>query len=107
MTDKEPIEKEKKPEDVKPEEQKPEGQPIPETEELKKRVEHLEAERLAAKKAELLEIESRLDRKMADFKKFVADTEVQGRSLAVPEQTDEEKATEAANKLLEGTGFKI
>ena len=74
---------------------------------LEDRVTYLEAQRLESKKKELLEIETRLDKKMSGFKQFVADTEVQGRSLATPETTDEEKAKKELNEALEGTGLNV
>ena len=78
-----------------------------EVESLTKKVEHLEAQRLAQQKKELEEVENRIDKKMKDFKKFVADTEVQGKSLLTEEKTEEDKAIDAAEKLLEGSGLSI
>lgn len=80
--------------------------PEPTTEELAKRVANIEATRISMQKAELLEIEQRMDKKMKDFKAFVADTEVQGRSLAsAPEKSEDQKAEDAAKALIEGSGL--
>ncbi len=74
---------------------------------LGERMAHVEAQMLETKRKELTDIEARIDKKMGDFKQFVADVEVQGRSLAAPEQTDEEKQKKELNEALEGTGLKV
>jgi hypothetical protein len=76
---------------------------------LSRSVSSVEAERLSALKKELLETETRIDKKINDFKKFVDNTEISGRSLAgsAVSETNEEKARKDANKLLEGTGFEF
>ena len=78
-------------------------------EEILKKTTHIEADRLATLKKEIEEVEKRLDTKVKNFKKFVDDTEVQGRSLAGPsvEITEEEQKTQDAEKLIEGTGMSI
>lgn len=64
------------------------------------------AERLNAKAAELKEVEARIDKKMADFKKFLTETEVEGKTNAgQPPKTEEQKAIDAAQSLLTGTGL--
>lgn len=67
------------------------------------------ADRLSNKAKELEEVEKRVDKKLADFKKFISDTEIKGKSLAgvAVEKTVEEKAKEAANSLLKGTGLSL
>lgn len=78
-------------------------------EEILKKTAHIEADRLASLKKELEEVESRIDKKVKNFKKFVDDTEIQGRSLAGPSValTKEEEETRAAETLIEGTGLSI
>lgn len=64
------------------------------------------AQGLNAKMAELKEFETRLDKKVSDFKKFISETEVEGKTFAgKPELTKEEKEIASAKKLLEGTGL--
>lgn len=64
------------------------------------------AQGLNNKLAELKEFEARLDKKVNDFKKFVAETEVEGKTFAgKPPMSAEEKAIADAKKLLEGTGL--
>jgi len=67
----------------------------------------LEADRLSAKKQEVDDAIKRLDNKMDEFKRFVANTEVSGRSFQIKEKTEEEKLKEEANALLKGTGLSI
>ena len=78
-------------------------------EEIAKKTQYIEADRLASLKKEIEEIETRIDKKLKDFKKFVDDTEVQGRSLAGPNvaKTEGQEKTDDANKLLEGSGMSI
>lgn len=59
------------------------------------------------KTKELQEIETRIDKKMADFKKFVDNSEVQGKSFAgqAVELSEDEKLKKEAMQLLEGTGL--
>lgn len=78
-------------------------------EDIIKKTTHIEADRLSSLKKELEEVEKRIDGKVKSFKKFVDDTEVQGRSLAGPsvEITKEEEETRAAESLIAGTGLSI
>ena len=78
-------------------------------EEILKKTSYIEANRLASLKKELEETETRIDDKIKAFKKFVDDTEVQGKSLAGPavEITEEERKTREAEKLIKGTGLSI
>ncbi len=87
--------------------QTPETPPKETDKPLGERMAHVEAQMLEAKRKELTDIESRIDKKMGDFKQFVADVEIQGRSMAAPEQTDEEKQKKELNDALEGTGLKV
>lgn len=80
------------------------------TEELKdtsKKMAFIEAERIKELRDKLLEDEKRIDSKLADFRKFVDNTEIEGKSLAgrMVEKDDEEKKKDSARKLLAGTGF--
>ena len=64
------------------------------------------AQRLDAKKAELEDIEKKIDQKIIDFKALVASTETEGRALAgQPAMTEEQKSIAAAQSLVEGTGL--
>lgn len=80
-------------------------------ESITKKIEVVQAERLAAKGKELADIESRVDKKLAELKKFVDDTQTAGRGLAgsAVTETDEEKAKKTADeeirRMLNGTGF--
>ena len=75
---------------------------------LSKKLETLEAKKLGQKLKVLEFLEERIDKKLEDFKKFVEDQEVQGRSLAAPaEKTEEEKQKEEIKKMLDGTGLSI
>lgn len=78
-------------------------------EEIVKKTSYIEANRLASLKKEIETIESRIDTKIKSFKKFVDDTEVQGRSLAGPlvAITEEEEKLQNAEKLIAGTGMSI
>ena len=76
--------------------------------EMTKKEAYIESERLKELKEKVDEAEKRLDEKIASFKRFVDNTEIGGKSLVTaPEKTQDEKATEDANKFLEGTGLKI
>ena len=101
---------EKKPEEKKPEEKKPEETTKPEeVKGINERMLNIEAQRMEEKKQELLEVEGRIDKKMTEFKKFVSDTELEGKSFAgqavVPEETDEQRITRESKEILKGTGF--
>lgn len=75
---------------------------------LTEKVEQLLAERLTQKKEELEALEKKLDSKYDEIKRFVKETEVEGRSMGPsPEKTEEEKQKEQINKLLTGTGLEI
>jgi hypothetical protein len=77
------------------------------TEELARKLDNLQLERLTELHKSLRETEARIDQKLANFKRFVDVTEISGRALAGPQvqETEEEKAKKAAMKLLEGTGL--
>ena len=79
------------------------------TDNLAKALDAIQLERLTELHKSLRETEARIDQKLANFKKFVDVTEISGRSLAGKqvEESEEDKAKKAANKLLEGTGLKI
>lgn len=77
------------------------------TEPLDKQIIYIEAERLERKRKELLEVEERIDKKMINFKQFVTNTEVQGKSIVTPPISDEDEKKNELNKILEGTGLTV
>jgi len=80
-------------------------------ESITKKIADIQAERLAAKGKELADIETRVDKKLAELKKFVDDTATAGRGLAgsAVTETDEEakkrQADDEVRKMLAGTGL--
>jgi len=93
-----------------PPEKPPEQPPEEETEEDEEKnpikVATKVAQGMNAKIQELKDTEARIDKKMAEFKKFIGETEVEGKTFAgQPERTKEEKEQDSAMKLLDGTGL--
>ncbi len=95
-------------------EEKPKEEPISEqpnesvsTEDLARKLDAMQLERLTELHKSLRETEARIDRKLQEFKKFVDVTEISGRALAGKQvvESEEDKAKKAAMKLLEGTGL--
>lgn len=60
------------------------------------------ANRLNQKVEELKEVEAQIEKKMGDFKKFVAETKVEGRALAGQPPKKEESAAEYKDRVLKG-----
>lgn len=75
--------------------------------EIEQKMESLVSSRLASKQKELEVLEDRIDRKISSFKRFVEDTEVQGKSLAQMPETEKEKMKRDDAKLLKGTGMTL
>lgn len=82
----------------------------PDIEALDRNLNAVQLERLTSLYKALQETENRIDQKLSNFKKFVDNTEIQGRGLAggaLPKPDPEKEKKDAANKLLAGTGLSI
>ena len=77
--------------------------------ELGRKLDAMQLERLTDLHKNLRETEMRIDQKLANFKRFVDNTEIAGRSMATGtvEKTHEQIIDEAAKKLIAGTGLSI
>lgn len=66
------------------------------------------AQRLEQKKQELLQIEAQIDKKTADFKRFIESTSIQGKSMAgQAPKSDKELEDDKLKKVFESIGVKL
>lgn len=80
-----------------------------ETQETKETLNALEIEALQKKKAELEDIEKRVDKKMAVLKEFAEEARKEGKGFSLPQKkpTEEEQQKNTANKILNQFGYSI